>query len=167
MPSRFELFERFDLRSLTLLLVVPLVALACQGPLGPLSGGRLGGPVVEDARTDWAFTAAVENAQIETGPDNPHSVNIWCGHVDGALYVPSSMISGPTDPSEREWIRNVQADPRVRIRLDGNVYKRVVVRLADGPEYDAARTALETKYRLDPAERDPERAVWIFRLDPR
>jgi hypothetical protein len=30
-----------------------------------------------------------------------------------------------------------------------------------------AREALETKYGIAPAKRDPERDIWIFRLDSR
>ncbi len=40
-------------------------------------------------------------------------------------------------------------------------------RVTDSAEYDRARTALEKRYDLDPQERDPERTIWIYRLDPR
>ena len=77
------------------------------------------------------------------------------------------MILGPKDPSTRSWVKHVAADPEVRIRLGKRVYPRVAVRVADPDEYARARAALEAKYALDPAERDPEREVWLFRLDAR
>ena len=75
------------------------------------------------------------------------------------------MIRGTTDPRERGWVAHVEADPRVRIRLDGRIFERIAVRVVEPAEREAARSALEAKYDLD--ERDPEREVWIFRLDPR
>jgi len=116
---------------------------------------------------DFTFANAVETIQLETSPASPHSVNAWCVAIGDRLYVPTSMIRGPKVPSEREWVRNAGADPRVRIRIAGEIYERSAVRVADAAEYDAARAALEKKYELDPAARDPEREIWIFRLDPR
>lgn len=136
------------------------------GPLGPLSGGALAGPVHAEPVDDWSFTSAHETVQIETRPADPHSVNTWCVGVGDRLYVPTSMIRGPKNPGERDWVVNVVSDPRVRIRIGDEIYERVAVRVSDAAEYDAARAALEQKYALDPADRDPEREIWIFRLEP-
>ncbi len=140
-------------------------ALGC-GPLGPIPGGRLRGDVVTVEIKDWAFAVEEKTAQIETNPADPHSVNVWFGSLGPHLYVPSSMILGPKDPTERGWVGNVAADPHVRIRIDGRVYERVAVRVTDRDEYAEARAALEKKYELDPEERDAEREIWLFRLDP-
>jgi hypothetical protein len=137
------------------------------GPLGPLAGGRLDGPVHAQPVDDWSFTSSHETVQIETNPAAPHSVNTWCVGLGARLYVPTSMIRGPKNPSERDWVVNVAADPRLRIRIGDEVYERVAVRVTEPSEYDTARAALEEKYELDPAERDPEREIWIFRLEPR
>lgn len=147
-------------------LILALVLAAC-GPLGPLSGGRLSGEVHTAPVGDWSFSDAVATIQLETNPAEPHSVNAWCVGLGDRIYVPTSMIRGPKAPSEREWVRNVTADERVRIRIGDQIYERTAVRVHDAAEYDAARAALEMKYELDPAERDSERDVWIFRLDPR
>ena len=150
------------------LLVLAGLALSLSGfgPLGPCAGGRLDG-APSAAPADWALAAAVEQAHLETNPDEPHSVNAWCVGIGDRLYVPTSMIRGPKTPSEREWVRNVTRDPRVRVRIGDTLYERVAVRVEGAAEYEAARMALERKYGLDPARRDPEREVWIYRLDPR
>lgn len=147
-----------------LALLTGLVGLGC--PLGPLSGGRLSGEV-EPAPVDWLFVNEVDNCQVETRPSDPHSVNVWCAGVGSHPYLPSSMILGPKDPSEREWVRNVLDDPEVRLRVGRVVYELQALRLEPGEEYDAARSALESKYELDPAERDADREIWIFRLEAR
>jgi len=142
-------------------------AIACGGPLGPFAGGRLSGEVGPAAVADWGFSDEVENAQLEVNPADPHSVNTWCKGIGDRLYVPTSMILGPTDPAERGWVAYVQKDPSIRIRLDGTVYERAMVRVTDQAEYDAARLALEAKYDIAVEDRDPERTIWIYRLDPR
>jgi hypothetical protein len=140
---------------------------ACGGPLGPIPGGRLRGEVGAADNRDWSFAASEKTAQLETDPDHPHSVNVWFTSIGPSLYVPTSMIFGPKDPTERGWVENVEKSPLVRIRLAGSVYARRAVRVTDRDEYARARAALETKYEQDPEERDLDREVWIFRLDPR
>jgi len=149
-----------------LLGLVTACALAC-GPVGPFAGGALRGPVGDPVVSDWSFAATVETAQLETRPDDPHSVNTWFATIDDRLYVPTSMILGPRQPSERSWVSRVEADPRVRIRLGKTVYERIAVRVEDPSEYAAARAALEARYEIAPEDRDPERVIWIYRLDPR
>jgi len=152
-------------RSRTTALLGLSLALAACGPLGPLPGGRLSGPAAA-APADWSFTAEHAQVELETNPADPYSVNVWCAALGERLYVPTSMIRGPKQPTEREWVRNAVADPRVRVRIAGQVYERRAVRVSDPAELEAARAALEQKYELDPAERDPEREIWIFRLEP-
>ncbi len=153
-------------RNLALLsLLIPLVA--CGGPIGPLSGGRLSGAAGPAQVDDWSVSQAHEAVQLEVRPADPHSVNVWCVGIGDRLYVPTSMILGPTDPEEREWVALVGEDPRVRIRIGDLVYARTAMRVDDADEFERARAALEAKYEIEPADRDPERTIWIFRLDPR
>ena len=164
----FATMTRSQLRSVALpaLGLATLVLVGC-GPLGPFAGGRLSGELGPAKVSSWDFASGEARAQLETRPSDPHSINVWFASSGGALYVPTSMILGPTDPRERDWVSHVAADPRVRLRLAGRVFERRMVRVDDPSEFAQARAALETKYELDPDGRDPEREVWIFRLDPR
>jgi hypothetical protein len=146
-------------------LALSLLLPAC-GPVGPFPGGALSGELKRAPR-DWSFVAGVKQAQLETRPADPRSVNLWLGSLNGKLYVASSMIRGPKLPSERSWVRDVEADDRVRIRIDGVVYELRAERVLDADEADAVRSMLEAKYDLDPADRDPSREVWFFALEPR
>ena len=140
-------------------------ALAGCGPIGPIPGGRLSGEPGDPSISDWGFVAGHEQAQLETRPADPHSVNVWLVGLGEHLYVPTSMILGTRDPTRRSWAAHVAEDPDVRVRIAGRIYERRAVRVHDAEEYGRARSALEAKYDLD--EPDPERIVWIFRLDPR
>ena len=81
--------------------------------------------------------------------------------------MPTSMILGPKEPELRSWVAHVAEDPQVRIRLGKAVYDRIAVRVEEGAEFDAARRALESKYDIAVEDRDPERVIWIYRLEPR
>ena len=141
-------------------------ALACGGPVGPLSGGELSG-VIATEPLDLALVEKTTQVQLETNPPAPHSVNTWIGVANGAVYAPTSMIRGPLSPAEREWVRNVQADPRVRLRVGDALYELHAARVEDAAEYATARAALEAKYELGADDVDPAREIWLFRLEPR
>lgn len=135
---------------------------ACTGPLGPISGGHLAGASTPPP-PDWSFVNAVEVIQLETLPaSKPHSVNVWAGSVDGKLYIPTSLIRGSSDPIERDWVKNVIANPQVRIRINGKVYSLRAERVEDAATIDIVRTSLQLKYEIDVD--DHFKAGWIFRL---
>ncbi len=141
--------------------------LAGCGPIGPIPGGALSGDVGAVGVADWSFADDVENAQLETRPADPHSVNTWFAAVGEQLYVPTSMILGPLHPEGRSWVAHVAEDDRVRIRLGDTVFERRAMRVADdSAEYQVARLALEARYEIAVSDRDPERTIWIFRLVP-
>ncbi len=149
----------------TSLVAVALLAAGC--PLGPFSGGHLGGDVQPAPVSDWSFVNDSETCQLETNPDDPHSVNVWCAGHGENVYVPSSMILGPTVPTERQWIQNVQANPAVRLRVEGRVYELEAVRVTDDGEYATVLAVLERKYDADPADREPDREIWLYRMQAR
>jgi len=154
-------------RLLTLGAILVLASVGCNGPLGPFAGGRLRGELGPPLVADWSFASAEKTLDLEACPADPHSVQVWFASVDSRLYVPSSMIAGSKDPSERRWVRCVQDDPRVRIRLGGLIFERQAERVEEAAEYEAARAALESRHGLDPQSRDANRTIWIYRLSSR
>jgi hypothetical protein len=147
-------------------LIALVFLFGCGGPVGPIPGGALSGNL-KPAPADWSFIENVEQVQLETNPVEPHSVNTWIGTSGGALYLPTSMIRGPKLPTERAWVRNVEADERVRLRVGDDVYELRAERVVDDTEAASARAALVNKYALGADDMDPEREIWIFRLSPR
>lgn len=133
------------------------LALACGGPLGPFPGGRLTGAEGTAPVSDWSFTRDVMLVQLETRPGQPYSVTLGCIDHQGAVYV------GSHDPGDR-WVRNVQADPQVRLRVGDTIYPRIAVEVVDRSEWAVVGRKLFEKYDL---EYDPDREPGIlFRLDP-
>ena len=80
-------------------------------------------------------------------------------------YIPTSLILGPDDPSEREWVANVVADPLIRVRIEGVVFDLKAVKVEDPSERDTVRSALMKKYEAEPDAHSHN--AWIFRLEER
>ena len=57
--------------SLACMLLISLASLGC--PLGPFSGSRLSGEVRTEPGLVWEAVESVDNCQLETNPDDPHS----------------------------------------------------------------------------------------------
>ena len=63
---------------------------------------------------------------LETDPADPYSVRINFVFRDGDLYI---------DPAEdRRWYGKLLADPSVRVRIDGRIYRARAVPVSDPDE---------------------------------
>lgn len=135
------------------LLVLALVA--CNGPFGLLPGGRLDGDSAP-APADWSFAGEYGTAQLETRPGDPYSVNLAFTVMDGRLYVNAG-------DSETEWVKNMGADSRVRLRLDDVIYSLRAERVTDAEEIRAFGRAWtdQSFFRRDPADLE---VVYLYRL---
>jgi deazaflavin-dependent oxidoreductase (nitroreductase family) len=91
-----------------------------------------------DGLEDLDF-AYLTTAGRRTG--RPHRIEIWFGLSDGVLY----LLSGGGDGSD--WVRNLRADPQVRIRV-GQIERPARARVVVDPQEDAsARHLLAAKYQ--------------------
>ena len=120
------------------------VAMGC-GPIGPFSGGRLSGDE-GGWPEDWNRVADVTQIQLETGPEDPYSVNVWFVVVDDEAYIATSLLMGPEVPEEREWVQNIAADPRVRIRIEGILYSARLETVTDSSSRTRVFEAFHVKY---------------------
>lgn len=139
----------------TLLLLAVLVASGCDAPFAVFPGGRLEGEV-RPAPAAWRGVGDSGTMQLETRPAEPYSVNVAFTVLDGVLYV----NAGDT---ETQWVQNMQADPRVRLRMDGQVHELAAERVTDESEIAAFAEAWTSQsfFRRDPTGLDE---VWIYRL---
>ncbi len=148
--------------------VLLLALSACGGdPFGPFAGGALSAPLADRPFDDWAGLDSVDTVFIETRLNDPYSVQTWCIGVDDALYVPTSLIMGDS-AAERQWVRNILADARVRVQIEGTLYAMQAVRLEDEALQARVLAAFQEKYAGELPELDEHaRRAWIFQLVPR
>jgi hypothetical protein len=139
------------------LVCAALAALGC-GPMVMFPGGRLSGDV-KRAPSDWAFSESIDVVQIETRPSDPYSVNIWGAAKDGTFYVMAAN-------RERRWVKNLMADPNVRLKVCDDVYEMRANEVTDEATIESVVEALVAKYDFRPnAEQRAEGA--LFALTPR
>ena len=69
-----------------------------------------------------------------------HVVEIWYAAADRTLY----LLSGGRERAD--WVRNLIAQPRVRVRIGSTTYAATAEVLAGGPEEARARELLAAKY---------------------
>jgi hypothetical protein len=140
---------------------IVLFAIAC-GPVGPIPGGPLWGNEVVEPVDDWTFADRRREIQLETRPESPYSVNVWCVLHEGRLYIPSGK------PQGKRWVRYLVEDDRVRLRVGRDIHLAHAVRVTEPAERRAAVEAYMKKYNLpDPDDSTSGREVWFFRIDPR
>ncbi len=118
--------------SARLLYLMPLFAvlltIACQ-PKDTRPGAWLRGSAAEEPVADWGFTDGIEEIFIQTRTwyGIPHSTTIWCGSMDGDLYV------GSYGEEKKRWERNIARNPAARLGIDGALYD---VRLTEVTDED-------------------------------
>jgi hypothetical protein len=139
-----------------LALSIPFLV-ACEGPTAVFAGGALTGPV-ESAPASFAFARDAGTVQLETRPEDPYSVNIACAVVGDALYVSAG-------DNKSQWVENMEADPRVRMRISGQIYPLRAERVTDDAEMRAfAEEWTKNSWARDPMTLDE---AWVYRLQAR
>jgi hypothetical protein len=129
--------------------------LAGCGPFLVLPGGALGGTPA-DAPGDWGFFDDVGTVQLETRPDDPYSVNVWAIGMGPVVYVHAGA-------SRSAWVEHMEADPAVRLQIEGLVYSLRGERVTDQGEFDRFADAYEAKYGRRPRNENVGEA-YLFRL---
>lgn len=146
------------MRSLPSLVFLPVFALwACGGPVATFPGGQLDGPV-KPAPESFAFAQDAGTIQLETRPDDPYSVNIACAVVAGDLYISAGDYKA-------RWVENMEANPLVRLRIEGEIYELKANRVTEDDEMQAFATEwTKNAWARDPTTLDE---VWVYRLEAR
>ena len=140
-------------------LLASILVCGCScGPFLLLPGGKLDGPV-KPTPASFAFAANAGTIQLETRPADPYSVNVEGAVVGDVLYVSAG-------DSKSRWVENIEADPLVRARVEGNVYELRARRVVDRAELQKFAVVWMS---LGSWARDPMQfqEVWVYQLGPR
>ena len=130
---------------------------ACGGPTAVFPGGALNGPVKPTPKS-FAFAVDAGTVQLETRPKDPYSVNIACAVVGDALYVSAG-------DNKSRWVKNMEANPLVRMRIKSEIYELRAQRVTDTEEMQAfADEWTKNSWARDPMKLDE---VWVYRLKAR
>ena len=69
----------------------------------------------------------------------PHEVTIWFVLDDDKLYLGTANVN-------RQWVRNVQKTPKIRLSIGGETFEGNARFLADRAEHERAMAAIRQKY---------------------
>ena len=105
----------------------------------------LAGDVVSEAVTNWdwvnqygdAFAEDATELETRTWYGIPHSVTVLLVPRGNKLYLQSSAQTFRLNrefPYGKAWWRNVERDPRVRLKIGGKIYEMTVVLVQDRAE---------------------------------
>ena len=98
----------------------------------------------EVARLRWVAgkqTTRLTNYGRKTG--KPHEVTIWFVLDGDKLFIGTANVN-------RQWVRNVQKTPKIKLSIDGETFEGTARFLTDHAEHERAMAAIRRKY-------------WIFR----
>ena len=140
------------------------VLAGCIDPSDRRPGTHLSGAVAAYP-ADWSFTDGNEEIALEVSGflGLPHSVTIWCGSLDGALYL------GARDPETKRWPAWADANRDVRVKVGDAVYEVHLTPFEDADTLERLRIAYAAKYKFpDPKPGDPPPPpVRYWRVEPR
>ena len=139
---------------LTAISILAALLAACGDPLVMIPGGKLAGEEA-DAPAQWVDVP--DTIQLETRTGNPYSINIWSVGIGSDLYV-------ATGEDGTTWSNYVEADPAVRVRIDGSIYRLTARPVIHPSERAAVAAAYTEKYELDVDDNWLKSGI-IFRLD--
>ena len=105
----------------------------------------LKGEVIREAVTNWDWVSQFGDAFAENGSELetrtwygiPHSVTVLLVPRGEELYLMSSAQTFRLDkefPYGKAWWRNVERDPRVRLKIGGKIYEMTVALVRDRAE---------------------------------
>src|SRR5262245_48646293 len=141
------------------LLLAILLSACSGGPLPFMAGGKLDGDV-KPTPASFAFAKDAGTIQLETRPEDPYSVNVAGAIVGDGLYVSAG-------DNRANWVENMETNPLVRARIEGDVYELKARRVTDSKEMDAFA---ESWLALGAWARDPRKLdgePYVYRLEPR
>ena len=82
--------------------VLTLMLSACDGPMGPIAGGKLEG-AQQPWPDNWQFTENTENVLLETNPTDPYSVTLWGVAIGETFYVVAARPKSRPVASDNGW----------------------------------------------------------------
>jgi len=140
-PTRSSAWRSFGRAAVILLIAVSVSG--CE-PSDRRPGLWLRGEVVSPLPDDWSFTDAYKEifVQVHTPYWLPHSVTIWCGQVDGNLYI------GARDPDSKKWPGWLEENHNIRLKIGDKLYDVVAMDITSENTLNAVRAAYAAKYDL-------------------
>lgn len=131
------------------LLLIPVIYLGAMrfadGPSDIVAGGPFKTGELTPAPDDWTFLKGRAEMEFQS-LDPAVSRVVWLGVLDSRLYVISGYMNTFTGKIWKHWPRQLEADDRVILRIDGKLYEQRMERLMSHPNLLGLMTIYKEKY---------------------
>ena len=135
------------------ILFVAAYSLAIFMPVEPVDqrpGTRLSGEPAAGQPADWEGRRQIF-VETRTWYLIRHSVTTTAWSRDGIIYVPCGACDS------KRWPKNVAADPRVHLKIDGRLYQRTAQRITDQEDIRSILSGSDSAH--------PPEGVAVFRMN--
>ncbi|MBT7225347.1 MAG: hypothetical protein HN872_01925 [Gammaproteobacteria bacterium] len=137
-----------------------------DGPLEILSGGPFKTGTPAPAPADWSFLK--DRATIEFQTMEPaQSRTVWLATHEQRLFVVSGYMTTNYGAIWKQWPHYLEADDRVILRIDGNLYEQRLQRIMSGPAVIPVLNEFSRKYGDGEAASDDAVAsgyTWMYEV---
>ena len=108
----------------------------------------LTGEIATEDVADWSFTEQHEEIFVQTRSPwlIPHSVTTYCATYNDSFYLFSAYYGGGDFPDLRRWNKNVVRDPRVRLKIGGQLFDQTLSYIDDESIRTPVHQAFVDKY---------------------
>ena len=184
------------LANIFLIVALLIVLVACvvivapfftDGPIGPIPGGEFqNGTLVSDHDIDWSFYTDGKNIEMQL-IDPARSRTTGAFVYENDLYVSADLgfIWNRFPQGLTRWILQIiyffkgwhedaEADGRVILRIEGNLYERQAIRITDinhiselHDYVEAGLPSLDLPDNMGGRPTEAPNDIWYFRMDPR
>jgi hypothetical protein len=141
-----------------------------DGPIGIFAGGPFtSGETVTGPEPDWSFVRDVQEVEFQLLAP-ARSRTTWILEHQGRIFIPSGYMTTWWGKLWKRWPHEALEDGRALLRVDGRLYERQLVRLAEGPLVAPLTAELSRKYlggQPVPPEAVSSGYLWLFELAPR
>ncbi len=182
---------KYSLGTLGLLCLLAVIAIfyvqsTSDGPIEPMQGGPFQtGEVVETLVEDWSFAAAKPVAFELEGFGSSRMAGFIMHEGEAYMTCDLGFIWNRLEPGTmklalwtmytfKHWHTDALADGRIRLRIDGKIYKANLEKVEDPDLNQQLRMVLEAQARefFAPMELPPEpsqapNGIWFFKMSSR
>lgn len=152
------------------LLLAILLARFSDGPIGPIAGGAFRtGERGFASSIDWSELAAARHVELQlVHPPSSRTTNFLV--LGGVPHIPCGIVKAGNriligQALWKRWHRDVEADPRVVLRIENVLYEFRAARITDPATHGALSALLSEKYDFELHEPIAMESAWFYRLD--
>ncbi len=137
-----------------------------DGPLEIFAGGPFKTGTLSTSPSSWSFLKDRYSIEFQT-MEPAQSRTVWLATYEQRLFIVSGYMTTNYGAIWKQWPHYLEADDRVILRIDGNLYQQRLRRVMSGPEVVPVLNEFSRKYGDGEAAGDQAVATgytWMYEV---